>query len=467
MRMISKINIKEKGITLIALVVTIIVLLILAGVTINIALGNDGLIERAKQTKEEKIVGDEKEQIQLAYTSAKMGTLGAEITERDLNAELTQMLGANEALAKSNGDGSFNVHYNKTGHDYTLNDSGIERYVPEVLQLSEVYGKLYDDGTLILSSTEYTDNSRNITHDFGKVENKTDSNYWSNSSYNTLITKVSFHDKIVPNSTAYYFNNLTNLTSFENMSNLKTGLVTDMKYMFAGCANLTSIDVSHFDTSNVTDMSYMFAGKLDLHTGPPIDTYRYISHLRNLDLSSFDTSNVTTMRNMFENQIMLERINLDYFDTSNVKSMSYMFANCVSLNSLNLNNFNTSNVTNMCSMFDRCISLTELDISSFDTQNVSDMNWMFRGMSIPVQGDDVYYYNGVQRSGTGMSLSKIYVSELWNTDNVSARYFNNTLGYKMFYNCPSLSGAISYDSTKTDLTYANYETGYLTYKSNS
>lgn len=43
---------KETGITLIALVVTIIVLLILAGVTLNIALNNEGLIGRARNAKE-------------------------------------------------------------------------------------------------------------------------------------------------------------------------------------------------------------------------------------------------------------------------------------------------------------------------------------------------------------------------------------------------------------------------------
>ena len=49
----KRITLKEKGITLIALVVTIIVLLILAGVTISIALNNNGIISRTKDTKEE------------------------------------------------------------------------------------------------------------------------------------------------------------------------------------------------------------------------------------------------------------------------------------------------------------------------------------------------------------------------------------------------------------------------------
>ena len=43
---------EEKGITIISLVVTIIILIILAGISINLILGEDGLITKAKQAKE-------------------------------------------------------------------------------------------------------------------------------------------------------------------------------------------------------------------------------------------------------------------------------------------------------------------------------------------------------------------------------------------------------------------------------
>lgn len=43
-----KINLKEAGITLIALVVTIIILIMLTWVTVNFALGNNGLIQKSK-----------------------------------------------------------------------------------------------------------------------------------------------------------------------------------------------------------------------------------------------------------------------------------------------------------------------------------------------------------------------------------------------------------------------------------
>ena len=42
---------KNKGITLIALVITIIVLLILAGVSLSLVVGEDGIIKRAVNAK--------------------------------------------------------------------------------------------------------------------------------------------------------------------------------------------------------------------------------------------------------------------------------------------------------------------------------------------------------------------------------------------------------------------------------
>ena len=56
---------KEKGITLVALVVTIIVLLILAGVAISLTIGQNGIFTRAQNATErwEKASTNEAEQM--------------------------------------------------------------------------------------------------------------------------------------------------------------------------------------------------------------------------------------------------------------------------------------------------------------------------------------------------------------------------------------------------------------------
>ena len=53
---------KNKGITLIALVITIIILLILAGVSIAMLTGNNGILTQAKLAKENTEVAKEQEE---------------------------------------------------------------------------------------------------------------------------------------------------------------------------------------------------------------------------------------------------------------------------------------------------------------------------------------------------------------------------------------------------------------------
>lgn len=58
-------NNKEKGITLVALVITIVILLILAGVSIGMIVGENGLLAKAKEAadKYDKAAKDEAEML--------------------------------------------------------------------------------------------------------------------------------------------------------------------------------------------------------------------------------------------------------------------------------------------------------------------------------------------------------------------------------------------------------------------
>ena len=62
----------QKGITLIALVITIIVLLILAGVSIAMLTGNNGILTQTNKAKVAQIEGQVKEEVNLAIQAAKM-----------------------------------------------------------------------------------------------------------------------------------------------------------------------------------------------------------------------------------------------------------------------------------------------------------------------------------------------------------------------------------------------------------
>ena len=57
---------KDKGITLVALIITVVILLILAGIAINSLVGPNGLITRAIRERDEWNKSQEKEQIELS-----------------------------------------------------------------------------------------------------------------------------------------------------------------------------------------------------------------------------------------------------------------------------------------------------------------------------------------------------------------------------------------------------------------
>ena len=62
---INKKYINNKGITLIAMVVTIIVLVVLAGISLNLVIGKNGIMTRAKEQKEAQAIADVTERLEL------------------------------------------------------------------------------------------------------------------------------------------------------------------------------------------------------------------------------------------------------------------------------------------------------------------------------------------------------------------------------------------------------------------
>ena len=221
-----------------------------------------------------------------------------------------------------------------------------------------------------------------------------------------------------------WFSGCTNLTSIEGIENLNTSNVKYMNEMFGQCSNLETLDLSHFNTENVVNMSNMFNGCTKLHK---------------LNISSFNTENVTNMYGMFYGCSSLETLDLSHFNTRYVRKdgMNYMFNGCSSLSSLDVSNFITDkNSMQLDGLFQGCSSLQTLDLSSFDTRGAGSVNYLFDGCS---------------------ALRTIYVSE----DFIIPYRVKSS---NMFRDCHLLKGAISFEPTKKNETYANYVSGYLTKK---
>ena len=82
---------KERGITLITLVITIIVLLILAGVTLNEIFGESGIINNAQKAKENSEIAEEKEIVQMANIFANQVSSTEDITSSDIENAINEV----------------------------------------------------------------------------------------------------------------------------------------------------------------------------------------------------------------------------------------------------------------------------------------------------------------------------------------------------------------------------------------
>ena len=328
----------------------------------------------------------------------------------------------------------------------------------------------YADGTL----TFMCGYKRTIDRSNGEYELNTGDNEpgWY-TDHNTDITKVVFDEsfKIArPTTGRYWFSYCTNLETIENISYLNTSEMTDMTYMFHGCKNLQSLDVSNFNTENVTDMSYMFHGCKNLQS---LDVSNFNTakvknmncmfadciSLQSLDLSNFNTENVTNMKFMFYWCTRLQSLDVSKFNTAKVEDMYGMFYVCPKLQSLDISSFNTDNVTNMGKMFYQCEKLQSLDVSNFNTENVTDMQNMFNGCK-NLQSLDLTNFNTAGVTNMSymfygcVNLKGIYASDKFTTSDV-------TSSNEMFYNCFSLSGDIAFDKNTVDKTYAKIDGGYF------
>ena len=103
--MSKQIEKNNKGITIVALIVTIIVLLVLAGISISTLSGNNGILQKTIQAKEMTTTSELSERAKSAYSAAlaKSNTIVTqELFQEKLNNEFT---GSETAIVESSADG--------------------------------------------------------------------------------------------------------------------------------------------------------------------------------------------------------------------------------------------------------------------------------------------------------------------------------------------------------------------------
>lgn len=109
----------QKGITLIALIVTIIVLLILAGISIATLTGNNGILHQANKTKNETEEKNAQEAIEIEVAKSSKDINNNKLNFDTVKRYLKMNLGVD---AEEYGNDSLNVSYN--GYEFKIGQNG-------------------------------------------------------------------------------------------------------------------------------------------------------------------------------------------------------------------------------------------------------------------------------------------------------------------------------------------------------
>lgn len=137
---------KTKGITLIALVITVIVLLILAGVGVATLTGDNGILTRAGNAKEQTEISEEKEIISLSVTGAKTKENYSNIQKSELQKQLDINAGEGKTQLYDDGD-RWVVYFLVSGRVYGVKNDNIQEENIGILTKDSEPGKFDGSGT--------------------------------------------------------------------------------------------------------------------------------------------------------------------------------------------------------------------------------------------------------------------------------------------------------------------------------
>lgn len=338
-------NIRQnEAITLITIVITIIVLLILAGVTVASLTGENGLLQRASDAKAQSELESIKDQIKLEVQGS---------YELDGKLSISRIKGNIE----NHIDGA-----TVDGEDFDL------------------YVNVKDYKYIIESSGEVLENGNNI-----KKNGLTKATLDSSAAHNVLSSTINQEELMAMNQEL-----IASLSEIQQQfillglqnSNISAAQVTKIE-KFKGNSTQAEGKGIVVSTENSDKPIYLWFEKEDGKQAK-YDVFGF-----NLNINSgvlywwsdadeiYFPSNCEKLFFDFQN---LENLNgIREWKTDNVINMKEMFEYCMKLSNINaMFNWNTSNVTDMSGMFLDCGSLTNISaLKNWDVSKVEDMSQMF------------------------------------------------------------------------------------------
>ena len=365
---------KERGITLIALVVTIVVLLILAGVSINLVLGNNGIITKAKESRTETRMAQIDELVNLAIGDAYTDGIGS-ITDSGLKSALNNRLGEGTYDISGDETTGWKVTVKETGKTYDITANGKSDSSGESGTTVD-WNKILEEANKNPESFKHEDQSEtNNDIGIGTDGKPVNMDLWNASIINeNEITLGAFtgcggdrgyvgeikDGKIQGKIPAYIkkagygeFYKVTSLEyTFSHYENIEIAPeipsdVTNMSRTFCYCTNLKTVPKI---PSGVTNMEMTFSRCTRIETAPEIPT------------------SVKNMKGTFDG---CESLAIAPEIPDSVTNIEYTFCNCEKIKT---SSQIPTNVTSMSNTFYGC---TSLEVAPKIPDGVTDMGMTF------------------------------------------------------------------------------------------
>lgn len=186
---------ENKGITLIALVVTIVVLLILAVISIQMLRGDNGIVKQAVKSKEETAIAREKEILNVSLSAIRSDNQGSLIfTEGELQNELRKH--TDDVEVRKSTDTLYLVKYTDSNREYEVTPDGkVEVATPRIDpdKVTPWDDKKNDDTVMLQCIEDLVQLSKDVNEGVNTYDGKTfklevDLNFQSINSYKNSNT---------------------------------------------------------------------------------------------------------------------------------------------------------------------------------------------------------------------------------------------------------------------------------------
>lgn len=408
--------VKKNGITLISLVITIIVLIILASITINLLIGESGIITKAKEAKINTEISIIEEAIEMAKVNniENDGTLNVEA----FKMEVSGIKGVDEVEIIGN---IIVIRYKSLEKQIEVSGR-IELSEEELIKKAEKLIKEQKEEKWVIGIDSW---GNEVNMNLWAYTYMTEGGWNLNGSQNPETDYTSgYLDSGIKNGTIQ--GEIPAYIAVKANGIITKDLVRGMMYTFAGLTELQTLPDDLHIPQNVQYLKGMLMFCTNLQKTPEHMSipgkcsdmsllFAECSNLKQVPTLAIPQSCTTTYK-MFAGCSLLEKIPDNFSLPDSVKNINEMFTGCISLSQISDYFSIPKDVTSISYLFYNCKNLKIITDRFLIPESVADISYAFASCEslegkVVLQGSPTIYEGAFYELGYKGNGFKLYVPE--------------------------------------------------------